>query len=230
MSSPEQAQGFLGRLVDGMIRRSVRKAFYGVYWIPPAEPVVQPCIITPNHHGWHDGYVMYLALTKLGWPFLDWITEFESFPLFGKVGGMPFPRDDAAARAATIRQTVRRLKSGERNLLLFAESELHRPPELLAFGDALTFVAKKGGAQSVVPVAIRYEMSLHERPECFVVFGKAMPPSETIQRDARLAVAKLLDHSATLIRHDRSTFQLLSAGTGDVNERLDVRKFQPWKR
>jgi hypothetical protein len=172
---------------------------------------------------------MYLALTKLGVPFLDWIAEYDAFPLFGKVGGMPFPPDDATRRATTIRQTIRAMRTG-RNLLLFAEAKLHRMPELLPFGDSLRFVVEKVPAKSIVPVGIRYEYGLHERPEVFLAFGEPLAPSPDIQRETRLAVAKLLDQISIMVRFEPEKFNVLLPGTRDVNERLDVRKFQLWRQ
>lgn len=219
----EQAEGVLGRAVDGMIRRSVRRAFHGVRWIPPAAPLPEPCVLVPNHHGWHDGYVMYVAATRLGLRFVDWIQEFDAFPLFAKVGGMPFPADDASRRAATIRQTIRLMRQEKRNLLLFAEGVLHRPPELMEFGRSLELVAEKTGA-ATIPVAIRYEAGLHERPECFLQFGGPVEPGPNLAARTRLEVRALLDLSAVKIRHEPEAFSLLAAGTPDVNERWDMRR------
>ncbi len=120
-----------------MIRRSVRRAFHSVYWSPPPETPTPPAIFVINHHGWHDGYLMYLAATRLGIRVVDWIQEFEAFPLFAKVGGMPFPKDDPVGRAATIRRTIRLMRDERRSLLLFAEGVMHRPPGLMPFGKAL---------------------------------------------------------------------------------------------
>ena len=158
-----------------MIRRSVRKAFHTVHWLPPKETPKAPAILVANHHGWHDGYLMYLAATKLGVRVVDWIAEFDAFPLFAKVGGMRFPHDDPAARAATIRRTIRLMRDDGRSLLLFAEGVLHRPPGLMPFGKALETVAHAVPAANVIPVAIRYELAMHERPEAWVRFGEGVP-------------------------------------------------------
>src|SRR5665213_1220055 len=129
-----QAEGVVGRVVDQMIRRTVRKRFRCVHWIRPASAPQEPCILVPNHHGWHDGYVMYHAVTALNLRTVDWIQEFDAFPLFARVGGLPFPLNDATRRAATIRRTIRLMNAEKRNLLLFAESNLHPPPEVVSFG------------------------------------------------------------------------------------------------
>ncbi|CAN5481341.1 hypothetical protein BH11ARM2_BH11ARM2_07470 [soil metagenome] len=202
-----------------MIRGNVRKAFHTVRWRPPAHLPDGPKIFATNHHGWHDGYLMYIACTALGVPVVDWIAEFDAFPLFAKVGGMPFPPNDAGRRAATVRKTIRLMKGEGRSLILFAEGVLHRPPELMPFGRSLELVAEKTGA-AVIPVAIRYEIAMHERPEPFLLFGSPVEPGPKLSERSRLAVRKLLDEGAMLIRHDEDSLQTLVQGTKDVNERF----------
>jgi 1-acyl-sn-glycerol-3-phosphate acyltransferase len=207
-----------------MIRRSVRKAFHTVHWTPPAPPPAPPAIFVANHHGWHDGYLMYLAATKLGIRVVDWIAEFDSFPLFAKVGGMRFPADDPAARAATIKRTIRLMQNEGTSLLLFAEGILHRPPGLLPFGKALETVSKAVPAAKIVPVAIRYELALHERPEAWLRFGDEVPAGENLAVRTRLAVAAGLDALAGEVRFSPSRFETLVEGTLDINERWYARR------
>lgn len=223
---PHQIHGLLGRVVDAMIRRSVRRGFRNVYWEPPTAPVPEPAIFVPNHHGWYDGYLMYLALSalKLENPFHDWIQEYAAFPLFGKIGGMPFPANDPATRATTIRQTIRLMRDERRNLMLFAEGVLHRPPELLPFGKSLELLAKKIPEATIVPVAIRYELNLHERPEASLLFGAPIAPGPDLSFRTRLEVSALLDRLAVIRAIEPERLKILHPGTPDVNERLDMRR------
>jgi 1-acyl-sn-glycerol-3-phosphate acyltransferase len=102
-----QIEGPGGLIVDRMIRRSVRKAFRGVWWLPPAQPFPRPCIVVVNHHGWHDGYVMFHALTSLELPFLLWMEELGAFPLFGKAGAMPYPvASPSSVRSRSARRSA----------------------------------------------------------------------------------------------------------------------------
>ncbi|RYG40379.1 hypothetical protein EON79_22700 [bacterium] len=201
------------------MRGNVRKSFHSVQWRPPAGLPEGPKIFAANHHGWHDGYLLYVACTAMNVPVVDWIAEFDAFPLFAKVGGMPFPPSDPSRRAATVRKTIRLMKDEGRSLMLFAEGILHRPPELLPFGRSLEVVAAKTGA-AVIPTAIRYEIAMHERPEPFLLFGAPVEPGPKLAERSRLAVRRLLDEGATLIRHDEAVFETLVAGTKDVNERM----------
>lgn len=212
-----------------MIRRSVRARFHTVHWIPPTEVPPAPVIFVANHHGWHDGYLMFHLVQAMQRPALDWIQEFDAFPLFDRVGGMPFPLNDPGRRATTIRKTVRAMNDEGRSLMLFAESHLHYPPELLEFGKALELVARQVPTATVLPVAIRYEMAMHERPEAFMAVGNPVEKGPNLSARTRLAVHHLLDEVTVATRHHPERYQVLVQGTKDVNERMDMRS-APWSK
>jgi 1-acyl-sn-glycerol-3-phosphate acyltransferase len=219
----KQAKGMLGWAVDRMIRRSVRKSFHTVFWLKPLYELPRPCILVANHHGWHDGYLMYLAATRLGLPVVDWIQEFDAFPPFGAIGGMPFPANDPFRRTQTIRRTIRLMRQSGTSLILFPEATLHRPDSLLPFGKALELVAAKVPGVTVVPVALRYELAMHERPEAYVSFGTPVPIGDRLASRARLEVASLLGRLRATIAFDSERLEVLATGTKDVNERMDMR-------
>ena len=220
----DQEEGLLGRMVGAMIRRTVKRQFRAVYWIKPQFEIPEQVILVPNHHGWHDGYVMFHVGQALDVRFLDWIQEYGAFPLFGKVGGMPYPANSVSGRAETIRKTIRLMTTEKRSLLLFAEGVLHRPPELWTFGKSLELVHKRVPQAQVIPVAIKYDMSLHERAECYIHVGRPVQAGPDIARRTRLAVKSLLDELAVKIGHEPEQFELLVKGSPDVNERWDLRR------
>jgi 1-acyl-sn-glycerol-3-phosphate acyltransferase len=180
-----------------------------------------PVIFCSTHHGWFDGYVIYHVVTKLGVQTLDWIQEFEAFPLFAKVGGMPFPADDPAKRAATIRKTIRLMNEEQRSLMLFESGILHPPPEVWPPGKALELVVRKTNA-TVLPTAIHYEFSMHERPEAFIAFGEPLSGPEEICERAHASLVELLAATREEARGPEPRFELLAAGTKDVNERWSL--------
>lgn len=224
-----QERGILGKAVGNMVRRTVRQRFRQVLWIPPRQPLAAPCIFVANHNGWHDGYLMYHLVKALGLPSLDWIEEFGAFPAFAAIGGMPFPNDDASARAKTIRSTIRLMKSQQASLVLFAEGRLHPGPGVLPLGKSLATVAKHVPQATVVPVAIRYRMGIHERPEAFMMVGVPVQSNGDPRDPTREALcATLVELDRHIARLDVSGitegFQVLVDGTKDVNERWDVRR------
>jgi 1-acyl-sn-glycerol-3-phosphate acyltransferase len=203
-------------MVGAMIRRSVRARFRAVYWKNANDSIEAPAIFFANHHGWHDGYLMYHVVTRLGLPCLDWITEFEAFPLFRFVGGMPFPRDSAQIRAKTIRRTLKAMREHGRSLVLFPEGELHRPPDVRPFERALEWMAARVENCQLIPVAIRYDMSIHERPVAFLHLGLPLEAGCEVGERGRQQIQSML---ATMPL-DESAYELLVSGTRSVNERL----------
>lgn len=208
-------------MIGQMIRRNVRARYYEVRWRPPAQLPECPILWVPNHHGWHDGYLMYLAVKALSVPTLDWIAEYDAFPLFGRIGGMPYPADDAAKRAATFRKTIRLMNEGGWSLLLFAERHLHPPPEILPFGRSISKICRAVPGSQVIPVAIYYEQSLHERPTAWIDFGRPINPEdeEDPSASAQQAVTQLLAELRGSRWDTDKGFTTLLAGTRDVNER-----------
>lgn len=220
-----QAQGFVGRIVATMIRRTVRAQFHTVYWTGarglPAGPVVFAC----NHFGWHDGYLMFHVAEAAGKRSVDWMDDLGAFPLFRAVGALPMPPDDPAARTATLRQTVRLLREGV-SLVHFPEGRLHRGPRLGQPGGVLPFLARTVGPIRVVPTAITYEMSVHQRPEAYV----DLLPSVTMPSVAADAWEDALSARLAERRLRPGPWpddDVLAHGTPDVNEKWDWRK-SPW--
>lgn len=211
--------------MGAMIRRSVRRRLHNVYWIPPTFELRPPVIFVPNHHGWFDGYLMYHVVTRLGIATLDWIQEYDSFPLFGKIGGLPYPLQNPSVRAATVKRTIRMMREEGWSLLLFAEAELHYPPTLLEFGKALETVAAKVENVQVVPVAIKYEMAMHERPEAFLSIGEPVRNGDGLGQQTRLKVQDSLSDLEREIRSGGQRFEILAKGTPDVNEKWSLARF-----
>lgn len=210
--------------MDRMIRSSVRRRFRSVRLLSCAGGVAAPCILVANHHGWHDGYLMHLLAARLGLPAELWIREFDAFPLFRLVGGLPFPDGDANRRAGSIRHSIRGLRQGHACLVMFPEGELHRAPELMPFLPALAKVAALVPNAAIVPVGIRYEMGIHERPEAYVSVGERLRGGECLAEEARASVRHELERIECELRTGGHEFEVLAVGARDVNERMDMRR------
>jgi 1-acyl-sn-glycerol-3-phosphate acyltransferase len=166
---------------------------------------------------------MFHAITKLRVRCLDWIEEFDSFPLFAKVGGMRFAKGDMVGRANTIRRTIKLMRTDRRSLVIFPEGVLHRPNDLLPFGRSLQTIATKVSGVTMVPVAIKYEMSMHERPEAWVSFGESHPFESLQECEAKLQAELQLLNNRILANHD---FEVLATGTASVNERMSMKSLR----
>ena len=218
-----QEEGIIGKIVGAMIRRTVRTRLRNLYWSPPDLKLKTPVILYANHNGWLDGYLMFHAVTKLGIRALDWIEEFDTFPLFAKVGGMRFTRGDIIGRANTIRATIKLMRSEGRSLVVFPEGVLHRPGDVLPFGRALETVAKKVPNADMIPVAIVYELSMHERPEAWISFGEPHKFGSLLQCEEKL-MAQLTTLKESIKANE--VFEILVSGTPSINERMSMKRFK----
>lgn len=217
-----QEQGLMGRFVGGMIRRSVHSRFHTVYWSAPSTPLPAPAILYANHHGWMDGYLMFHLVSRLGLACVDWIEEFDAFPLFRRVGGMRFAKGDISGRAATIRRTISLMREGK-SLVLFPEGVLHRPPALRQFGRAIELIANKVPGVTLAPIAIHTELSMHERPEAWLSIGE--PHRFESLRCCEMRLGEQLDLLRCQVSRGKE-FEVLAQGTPDVNERWDMRRIR----
>lgn len=203
-------------MVGGMIRRTLRARFRTVYWNQPGA-VQGPVILAANHHCWHDGYLMYALVKRLGLISVLWAEEYAAFPLFGKIGALPYPVGDAGARAVTLRHSLEALAQG-RSLCVFAEGVLHTPPDVWPVGRAVPWLSRKSGVP-VLPLGFRVEMSMHERPEAWVCVGEPLPVGADEQ-----SIGQAIEFCLEQTRRAGVDWPILVQGTLDVNERWDVRK------
>ncbi len=177
------------RFVDGLILRSLRGHFRAIYvrGASPVEP--KPLILFANHHYWWDGYLGYWLIRSWGRRPLAWMEAYRRFPPFGAVGALPFPPDDAAARARTVRRTLEALQSPETVLLLFPEGKLHGETErLLPFQRSLHWLVRQTPKALLLPLAIYIEPSYHQYPRAYLSVGEPFS-SESLNEEAWLCEA-----------------------------------------
>jgi 1-acyl-sn-glycerol-3-phosphate acyltransferase len=127
-------------LVEALLQFDLRRAFRRVCWVgdwPPPLPD-GPVIAYSNHHHFYDGNLAWLLIQEqLGRPPTIWMAEWDRFPFFAAVGAQPFPPDDSARRAATIRRTGRRFRAQPRTVLVYYPAgTLHRPEDGIGTVDA----------------------------------------------------------------------------------------------
>lgn len=133
---------FVSAAVRHLMRRSLRGAFRRVCWIgpmPQPDPD-RPVIVYSNHHNFYDGFLGSILADAVFFrePIL-WMQEWDRFPLFGAVGAYPFPADDPARRARTLRRSIRRLQRPGQMLIYYPEGVLHNPDEGIFPFDASVF-------------------------------------------------------------------------------------------
>ena len=104
------------------------------------------------------------------------MARWEQAPLFGPIGALPFPDDDARARAATIRETARRMTRDPRTALyVYPEGHMHPPEDgLLPFKADLPRLARLlPGDAAFVPVGVRSSWWGESRPTAILGAGES---------------------------------------------------------
>ena len=114
------------------MRWDLRRSFERITWHspwPPPLPDERPVVVCTNHHHFYDAHLIWYLLHQLGRPGLVWMKEWHRFPMFAPVGALPFPDNDAQARAATVRRTARYFRKRPATGLVYFPSGELQPPE-----------------------------------------------------------------------------------------------------
>lgn len=181
------------RLGRALIERDLRRSFRRVVWVGegPSLPPDRPVVAYANHHAYFDSYlVQRLAARTLGRPFVVWMEKWDEVPLFGPVGALPFPADDARRRARTVRETARRLAAGPALLLLYPEGAMGPPDAGLApFRTDLPRLARVLPPETLWwPLALRVTDWGHARPTALLTAGPVHETPDGRERE-RLGTA-----------------------------------------
>lgn len=209
---------------EWLIMRSLRSHFRGVYLLDRDAPdPAQSIIFFANHHYWWDGYLLHL-LTRHWRPksSMVWMRELTSFPPFDALGAMPFPDTSPAARASTIRRTLRALQSQPAALFLFPEGDMHPAPHLAPFKEGLHWLHKHLPQVQLKPLAIHIEQGIHQHPEAFIIAGPHFrcdaSAADVWLGEAQRTVADLLAELTPDQRPGRSSFRCILAGRLSTDE------------
>ena len=228
------------RLIDGSLRSDLRR----VVWVgrPPREaiPPGAPVVLYANHHYFHDSYLLWhLAARVLDRRFRVWMEAWERAPLFGPIGAMPFPADDARARFTTVRATAREMASDPSTALVFYPEARMSPSDagLQPFdADLLPRIARVLPAETRwCPVGVRITWWGEERPTALLTAGDAhaAPDGREAERLGRLLdqlrdVRPAREAGAADRMPDGATL-LLDGARGDA-ERWDLSRLAPFYR
>jgi len=205
-------------LVEALLRHDLRRSFRRVCWVgdwPPAPPD-GPVIAYANHHHYYDGHLGWLLFQeRLDRSATLWMAEWDRFPFFGALGAQPFPPDDPARRAATLRRTARRFRDTPQTVLIYyPEGELKSPDGgIRPFDpDALTRLAGLYPEAQWWPFAVHVTWRGDARPTALLTGG---PPHEADGHERE----RLVDRWTTLRQAAPGPTRLLLDGTRSASDR-----------
>lgn len=205
-------------LVEALLRYELRQSFQRVCWVgswPPDLPD-GPVIAYANHHHYYDGHLAWLLFQEcLDRPATLWMAEWDRFPFFGAVGVQPFPPDDPARRAATMRRTARRFRETPQTVLVYyPEGELEAPDGgVRPFDpDAVARLADLYPEAQWWPLALHVTWRGAARPTAFLT-GGAPHEADGHERE------RLADRWSALHRADLGPCRPLLDGTRSASDR-----------
>jgi hypothetical protein len=156
------------------ILRLFRKHFHGLYFLgqPPAIDPGLPLLITPNHSTWWDGFFLYvlnkrLMKRKLHLMMLE--EQLSKYGFFSRIGAFGIEPSLPRKAYAALEYSAEVLEDPANALCIFPQGVLHyfgvRP---LEFQRGVGRVLKLyGGEVNLLPLGIRCEFLLDQRPEAF---------------------------------------------------------------
>ncbi len=217
---------FAERTIDRSLRRSLRRVV-GVNAADPAPG--RPLVLVANHHVYPDSFLLWHVITRV-WqrPMVVWMEAWDRAPLFGPVGALPFPADDARRRVRTIRETARRMTDAPQTALyLYPEGAMRVPEDGL--GDFKADLPRLGrllpDTAAWVPVGVRTSWWGEERPTAILAVGAARDSPD----DARVRLAQAMAEAEATRPGDLDSGRarvLLEGAVGD-DERWDLSRLAP---
>jgi 1-acyl-sn-glycerol-3-phosphate acyltransferase len=218
------AQSLIGRLMASSLRRTFRRVAWIGPW--PELPPDRPVVLYANHHSFYDGYLGWLLLNRhLNRKLIVWMEAWDQTPIFGPIGALPFPPDDARRRASTMRETTRRFREDPATVLLyFPEARLRSPDRGL--GDFPPEILPRL-ARLLPPETLWWPVGIHmtwwneDRPTALLAAGEPHDAPTGDEREQLLAVLDRLRQS------EPEDARPLLEGPRSMAERFDLAFLAP---
>ncbi|MCI0448197.1 MAG: lysophospholipid acyltransferase family protein [Chlorobi bacterium] len=154
----------------------LRKYFYQIH-LAGEENIAKinnslPVVIYANHSNWWDGFIAYLLSSRRlnadDYIMMD-LEQMRKYPFFKYLGAFSVNRGDAKDAIKTIEYAAELLNKTNRYLWIFPQGLMQvqdRRP--IKFFSGLVKIAVRLEGVNLLPVAIRYEFLLEQRPEVFI--------------------------------------------------------------
>ena len=136
-----------------------------------------PSIIYANHSNWWDGLAAFYLSKKLwnidAYVMMD-IEQMQKYRFFKRIGAFSVNRNSAKEAIESVEYASSLLKNSTRVLWIFPQGEM-LPNDLrpIKFYNGISKIAGKFGEVNLIPVTLRYEFLMEQRPEIFISIGKA---------------------------------------------------------
>lgn len=189
-----------------------------------------PVILYANHSNWWDGFIAYYMTNRL-WKKDDYlmmdIEQMKTYSFFKYIGVFSVDRKNPKSAVESIEYAANLLKETNKYMWIFPQGTMqvqdYRPIE---FYNGITKLTDKLGGVNLLPVSIRYEFLMEQRPEVFISLGKpdiiTKSPAKDLTSVLQNKLVLQLDELRDDIISGRLTdFQTVFRGKSSRNKTVD---------
>lgn len=170
----------IGGLFSVYHKRLLKKHFYRIHLAGSDNlkltDISLPTILYANHINWWDGFIAFQLTGKYlkvdDYLMMD-IEQMKKYRFFKYVGVFSVNRSDAREGVESVNYAAGMLKDTKKYLWIFPEGMMQvQDHEPIKFYGGVTKIAQKLGKVNLLPVSLRYEFIMEQRPEVFIKIGK----------------------------------------------------------
>ncbi len=189
-----------------------------------------PAIMYANHSNWWDGFIAYLLTNRLlkkdDYLMMD-IEQMKKYSFFKYIGAFSVDRNVPTEALRSLNYAAELLINSDKHMWIFPQGEMlpqdRRP---LKFYTGIAKIAEKIGNVNFVPVCLRYEFQMEQRPEVFISIGKPEITSGNISGNLTELLRSALESQLDKLKEDvtsgtTSAFKTIFTGKNSRNKTFD---------
>jgi 1-acyl-sn-glycerol-3-phosphate acyltransferase len=210
---------FFLKFVRPFIRRKFKKTFENVRLLGEARLLERlaegPLVIAANHVTFWDALLLIFLDERWGGgghALMDAVNLAE-LPFFGRVGAIPIHRGHPKKGLQDLKSSLRLLQRAGDYVVIFPQGHERPLVRPLSYHEGVAWLAKSGGVP-IVPVAVRYDFGLTERPFVHAAIGEPLQHSAELLaqlEEATLGLSGLVDEELIRINRGLSGLQFQDA-------------------
>ena len=189
-----------------------------------------PVILYANHSNWWDGFIAYFLTNRIlktdDYLMMD-IEQMKKYSFFKYIGVFSVNRTKARDAMESINYAAKLLSGTKKYLWMFPQGEMQPQEKLpVVFYSGITKITQKLPAVNLIPVSIRYEFLMEQRPEVFIQIGKpdviTNPPAKELLihlQDKLNSGCELLKEK--VINNNTADFKTVFRGKNSRNKTFD---------
>ncbi len=229
---PAKKNSIIGSLFALYHNRLLRRHFYRIH-LSGRENLAQagkelPVILAANHSNWWDGFIAYFLSNRLmkcdDYLMMD-IKQMKKYSFFKYIGVFSVDRESPTEAIRSVNYAAEILKDSNRCLWIFPQGEMtpqdKRP---LVFYSGISKIAERAGKVQIIPVAIRYEFLMEQRPEVFISIGSPVDftaGNKNFTKELEQLMTKLLDNLKNDVTNGTGKFEIVFTGKSSRNKSFD---------